>query len=503
MWEQIQANKRWSRLLLTLMFLLMVGMGCALGVLIAPPRDEFDRTWLLLGLGFGCVVFIIQYAIYASAPQFVLFSGMNAQEISKEDLPVLVNVVEEMTIAAGLKKPPRVYVIHEAAPNAFAFGRGEQASVAVTTGLLELVNRDELQGVVAHEIGHIRNRDIDFMTLAAVMLGTIVVLGDISFRLLAQGGAGSQRRSSRSSSRSSGGGFEIVILVVALVFVVVAPFVAQLLYFASSRRREYLADASAAVFTRYPEGLASALEKLAAAPLRMAQVNRAVAPLFIVNPLQRLDADSLFSTHPPIHKRIQILRSMAGASLQHYEQAARKVLGRSILKRSETEGETPQPIAKPTTVEQVPVAAMAGASDIIRARAGYRILPCPGCGLTFKVPASVTAEQIPCPRCGQKVHVPPPGTIVAMPQPTRESVGQSAAVSDSASLAPAAVGAPLTSETPQRAAQPVTLVRRPNQWQTLNCPVCGQKIQISPAFRAPKLPCPQCHTVLLLTEEVA
>ena len=215
---------------------------------------------------------------------YLAMSG--ARKVTKDDLPVLYDVVEEMTIASGLPKVPDIYVIDDAAPNAFATGRKpETASVAVTSGLLKALNRDELQGVVAHELGHIRNRDILLMLFAGVMAGAIVMLAEVGLRGMWFSGG---RRSRRSND--SGGGGAAIIMLVAVVLMILAPIIAQLIYFAISRKREYLADASAAAYTRYPEGLASALEKIAAAPAEQLRgANRANAPMYIVNPLQAAD----------------------------------------------------------------------------------------------------------------------------------------------------------------------------------------------------------------------
>ncbi|MGC8741444.1 MAG: M48 family metalloprotease [Candidatus Sumerlaeaceae bacterium] len=502
MWEQIAANKRRSAFLLTLLFILMIALGLVIGLIFAPPKDENDQQWAVIGFIIGGIVFLIQYSVYALSPQTVVFSGFQVQEVKKEDIPQLINVVEEMTIASGLGKMPRVYLIFDQAPNAFAFGRGEKASVAVTTGLLEMLDRDELQGVIAHEIGHIRNRDIDFMTLAAVMLGTIIVLSEIAYRALYVGARIGGRSSSRSSRRSSGGA-EAIILLAALVFMVVAPLIAQLLYFASSRRREYLADASAAIFTRYPEGLARALEKIAYSPRKMAQVNKAVAPLFIVNPFKSLNADSIFSTHPPVEKRIRILRSMAGASLTDYQQAAQRVLGRPILRSRSAEESASQSMRAPQHVaETIGAAAVLAASDLHRMLGGYRMVTCPLCGLTIKVPPTHEAETMTCPRCGHVIALPPPGVVATDISKVGgsglgrwdQAATRSHSIEETSVPTVAAEAAPAIPP-----AQDVMLpvARQRGRWQKLDCPICGQTIQLSPAFSARWIRCPKCHSKLM------
>ena len=296
----------------------------------------------------------------------VLLSSAGAMRIHKQDAPQLWNVVEEMTIAGGLKRPPRVYVIDSSAPNAFAVGRKpEKAAIAVTSGLLKRLNRDELQGVIAHELAHIQNLDVRFMTLASVMVGAIVLVSDVFLRSLWYGAG---RGSRRSSSSKGGGQAQLVFLAIAILMAILAPIAAQLLYFACSRRREYLADACAARYTRYPEGLASALEKIAARAGTKRNVCRPLAPLYIVNPLQARKAIGLTSTHPPTQARIAILRAMAGgAGYQAYEAAYRQVVGKAgkcLSQRTLSEQED-VPIRKPTPEPDKKKAAVERAQDAL------------------------------------------------------------------------------------------------------------------------------------------
>ncbi len=246
-----------------------------------------------------------------------------AIKIGPDDHPRLYNVVEEMKIASGLEKMPDVYIIDDPALNAFATGRDpNKASVAITSGLLEKLNRDELEGVIGHEMSHIKNRDVLLMTLCGVLLGTIVILAWYGSRALFFSGGGT-RRSSRG-----GGQAQLIIFAVAIILMILAPILAQLIYFAISRKREYLADASSALYTRYPEGLASALEKLGAATGQLKSANQATAPMYIVNPFRQQGraATDLTSTHPPISERIRILRTMAGgASYADYDKAYQQV----------------------------------------------------------------------------------------------------------------------------------------------------------------------------------
>jgi len=272
----------------------------------------------------------------------------------------------------------------------------------VTTGLLARLNRDELQGVIAHEIGHIRNRDILFMTLLSVMAGAIVILADVAARALLYGG----RVRTRSSSRSGGGG---IIIVVALVAAVLAPLLAHLIYFAASRRREYLADASGALFTRYPEGLASALEKISGSPVRLKPPSRALAPLYIVNPLHdsARALDSPFATHPPVRKRIAVLRAMGQtAGFAEYQQAFEHVAGKGKLIPASALREAAPVEARAAAAEPErpadPAARAREAMDTMWAASGYAFLACP-CGVKLKVPPSRRGKPVDCPRCGRSL----------------------------------------------------------------------------------------------------
>ena len=370
-----------------------------------------------LGLAFdsavaGLVIAILLWVILSLVAYFqgdsILLGMSRAKKIRPDDHPRLFNVVEEMKIASGLEKMPDIYIIDDPALNAFATGRDpNRASVAITSGLLQKLNRDELQGVMAHEISHVKNRDVLLMAMCSVLLGTIVLLAYYGSRFLFLGGRTGSRR---SSSSGGGGGAQLIILVVALVFIILAPIFAQLIYFAISRKREYLADASSALYTRYPEGLASALEKLAASTEQLKSANQATAPMYIVNPFRKkgLKASDLTSTHPPISERVRILRAMAGASFNNYDQAYRQVRG----------GKGVIPAAS-LTAETVPIATIklegeAGeANDIERTRdtsdvmwrlSNYKTITC-DCGAKLRVPPNFKEPQIKCPHCGRTHQV--------------------------------------------------------------------------------------------------
>lgn len=298
MYDAIAANRRNTFLLIAVTVAVLMLVGYALGLYWGLGEG---------GLFIAGIVALLWVAISYFNGDSILLSASRARQIQKPDNPKLFNVVEELTIAAGLPMP-KIYIIEDSAPNAFATGRDpEHAAVAITTGLLEKLDRAELQGVMAHELAHIQNRDILYATLIGAMAGAIILVSEIFLRSL---------RFVRSSSHSRGkgkqGGGAALIIVLGLTLAVLAPIIARLLQLAVSRQREYLADASAALMTRYPEGLASALEKIARDPDKLDVASRATQHLYIVNPFEkdRWSLDSLWSTHPPLEERIKRLRAM-------------------------------------------------------------------------------------------------------------------------------------------------------------------------------------------------
>jgi len=302
--DMIARNKRNSVILMTLMVALLLLLGVVFG-------GAFDA------LEFGVALALIVGAIWlliawnAGAGALMAFSG--AKEIEKKDYPQLFNVVEELSIAAGLPMP-RVFVIETDAPNAFATGSDPQhAAVAITTGLLNKLNRDEVQGVMAHEIGHIRNFDIRYTMLMAMLAGAIVMLSEVFLRMMWFSGGG---RSRRRSNREGGGNAQVVFMLIGILLAILAPLLTTLIRLALSRQREYLADASAVEFTRNPGGLMSALAKISGDSAPM-EVSKVTAPLYIVNPKLGLrgGGSSLFSTHPPTQERIARLQGLNGSGI--------------------------------------------------------------------------------------------------------------------------------------------------------------------------------------------
>jgi len=299
MYEQITRNK-WKSFFLILFFLCLIfAISWAFGEVTG-----LGNMGLVIA---GIIAVAMTFGSYYASDKIVLAIS-RARPVKKEDYPYLYNVVEGLAIAAGLPKP-RCYVIDDTAPNAFASGRNPENSViVVTTGLLQKLDRAELEGVIAHEMSHIKNYDILVQTLAVVMVGVVALLSDWTLRTFFWGGG---RR--RSKDRSSGGGNAgQILIVVALVLAILSPIIAQLLRLAISRKREFLADANGALLTRYPPGLASALKKLSADREPLEAANKATAHMYIVNPLKNIKGrmNKLFSTHPPIEKRIAELEKM-------------------------------------------------------------------------------------------------------------------------------------------------------------------------------------------------
>lgn len=398
MWEWARSNRIRSALLVSGMGILLLAVGYFLGLAF------FDN-----GIG-GLVIALVIWAILNLVGYFqgdsILLASAKAKKIEKQDHPRLYNVVEEMKIASGLEKMPDIYIIDDPALNAFATGRdSKRASVAITSGLLQKLNRDELQGVIAHELAHINNRDVLLMAMCSILLGSIVILAWYASRFMIFGGMGRTRRSS-----SGGDASQLIILIVAIVLMILAPIMAQFIYLAISRKREYLADASSALYTRYPEGLASALEKLAASTHQLKSANKATAPMYIINPFRNkgMAASDLSSTHPPISERIRILRSMSGAAWRDYNQAYSQV-------RNAKEGVVPSALAasggdvslreaKPGPVQDDPdeLHRVRETSDVLWNINKYKEIDCE-CGTRLRVPPKFKAAQVRCPHCG-RIH---------------------------------------------------------------------------------------------------
>jgi heat shock protein HtpX len=301
-YEQIAANKRKTVLLILGAFVLLGAVGYVLG------------WWIWRTGPAGAVIALVVAAVMSIASyrygDRIVLASTRAKEVSPEQEPRLHNIVEGLAIAAGIPKPS-VYVVPEQAPNAFATGRDpSHASIAVTRGLLDTMNRVELEGVIAHELSHVLDRDILVGTIVATLVGAVVLLSEFFLRSWWWGGFRGRR-----GNDSGGGGASALIFALGFALLILAPIAGQVIRFAVSRQREYLADAQGAMLTRYPPGLVSALRKIAAAPHAMRSANNATAHLWLEQP-SRIPGDQtsalerLFSTHPPIQDRIRRLEEM-------------------------------------------------------------------------------------------------------------------------------------------------------------------------------------------------
>lgn len=294
MYNEIAQNKRRTWILVAIMSTLVIGLAALIGAMNGTDA----ATSIVMGTMIATVYSLISY--YASASIALSVSG--AKPIVKEQAPDIFNLVENLCIANG-QPMPAIYIIDDLSPNAFATGRDpEHASIAFTTGILRILNRQELEGVAAHELSHIKNYDIRVMTIVVVLVGLVSLIADVLLHV----------RFGRNNKDN--GNIALVLMLAGIVLAILSPIIAQIIQLAISRNREYLADASGSLLTRYPEGLASALEKIANAATPMANTNRATAHLFISNPAgtetKRSFFTNLFSTHPPIADRIARLRSM-------------------------------------------------------------------------------------------------------------------------------------------------------------------------------------------------
>lgn len=294
MYKEIDSNKHRTILLMGLFLMFVVGLGYVLSI-------YFGNYFILV---IAVIIAIVQALVsyYYSDAISLAVSGAKVAP-KKEPYLELHRIVENLSITAGLPKP-KVFVINDPSPNAFATGRDPQhASIAVTSGLLDMMDKNELEGVIAHELSHVGNYDIRLMTIVVVLVGVVALVSDFFLRYLWWGGG------RRSNDNEGGGQAQLIFFIIAIAFAILAPLFATLMQLAISRKREFLADASGALLTRYPEGLARALEKISKYLEPLKHANRATAHLYIADPFKK-KVIGLFATHPPIQDRINRLRKM-------------------------------------------------------------------------------------------------------------------------------------------------------------------------------------------------
>ncbi|MCF7958121.1 MAG: M48 family metallopeptidase [Phycisphaerae bacterium] len=506
MWELIRANRRKSIILFFVMGLCLAVLGGAIGMFV----DSFyaSRTYsdfhnlthesarsapagpsyaVYIGIAIALGLWMFQSIIAYFFGSKILLSASGATEVTHDVHPQLFNIVEEMKIAANLPVMPKVYIIPQAAPNAFATGiKPENCAIAVTAGLLSKLNRDELQGVIAHEMSHIINRDVLFMTFSGIMLGSIVLISQVFLRGMLYSGGGHGRRYGGGDSKGGGGW---AILIITIVIAILVPILAHLLYYAISRKREYLADASAVRLTRYPEGLASALEVISNSHEELPTANKVTAPMYISNPLAggKQNLSSLSSTHPPILKRIGILRAMSqGADFKTYQNAYARFTtkNKDLIPESSLAESVAVPLRQGTSAGR-PAASRKQSTrdmgDLMRAVNQFAFLGC-ACGLKMKIPPDFKKPSVKCPRCG-KINDLPHTELAAI-----AAMGAEGAFGPQTSQAPAKPT--IKEKTPYYR-------RQGNDWESFKC-VCGNLVQLSPAFSGSQVQCSKCNRKILI-----
>ena len=294
MYSQIDSNKRKTIILIAVFIIIILALGWVFGEL-----SGYGYWGLAIAVGVSIIMSLFSY--YRGDKVALWTSG--AKPIKKEDNPYVYRLVENLCITAGIPVP-KVHIIDDPAPNAFACGRDpEHSSIALTSGLIERLENEELEGVIAHELSHIKNYDIRLMTIVIVLVGIIVLMSDVFIRIRFFG-----RRSDRG-----GGQAGTILFVIGILLMILSPLIAQLIHLAISRKREFLADASGALLTRYPEGLASALTKISQCKQPLKKASNATAHLYITNPFsgRKKFLSKAFSTHPPVEERVKALRGMA------------------------------------------------------------------------------------------------------------------------------------------------------------------------------------------------
>jgi len=298
LYTHIDSNIRKTWFLFVIFLIVIIGLGWVFSYVFE------NQIILIVAVAFS---FLMSFFSYWYSDKIVLAIS-KAKPLQKRDNLELYRIVENLCIAAGLPMP-RIYVLNEPAPNAFATGRNpEKAVIAITRGLLKRLDRSELEGVIAHELSHIGNRDILLSTVIVVLVGSIVMLSDFLLRWTIWGGRGRRR-----SSHGGDGRVQVIMLLVGLIAAILSPLIAKSIQLAISRKREFLADASGALLTRYPEGLARALEKISKDTIPLRVANKATAHIYILSPLKGKQAKGLakfFLTHPPVEERIKRLRNM-------------------------------------------------------------------------------------------------------------------------------------------------------------------------------------------------
>ena len=496
MWELIQANKRKTVFLFIGLGICLVTFGYIVGVYLFKSAQG--------GL-IGIIISLLIWAFMSIKSYFygdsIILSSSRAKPLTKKMHPQLFNIVEEMTIAANLARRPTLYAIPSLTPNAFAVGiKEDESSIVVTTGLLAKLNRSELQGVIAHEMSHIINRDVLYMTFAQTLLSSILLMMSGS----TTNDSSRRHRSYRMSTNKSSGG--VLLLIIGLI----TAGVARMIYFSISRKREYLADATAVRLTRYPEGLASALEKIATDTGNLTVVNKMTAPLYIANPLDKFSS----KTHPPLKERIKILRAICdGANYQHYQRAYNYITNNHSniipeqaldkasfvpLKEIESTASNKQ-VSQPNTAD---LKVERATQNLNRALDDFRFLLC-DCGLKIKIPPGFKRNKVACPRCG-RIH----GLKNASTSPDTVSPYQVSPFDDNpnGTVINEINKEDVSSQTNNQSDVEIkddilTYIREnPDTWDSFLCD-CGHLVQLSPVFKAPTITCKGCGREIKIVDK--
>jgi len=436
MWEQITYNQIMTAVLVIVMAILWIMIGFVVGIIPAfPLRITFTES-CIYGMIAASMIWTIMGLVAYFRGDDIILALSKARKIGTDDIHRLNNIIEEMKIASGLEIIPLMYIIDDPALNAFAVGcRPNKAAIIVTSGLLAKLNRDELQGVIAHETAHIKNRDVLLMTMCSMLLGVMVVLSPL-YAMLYTSGPNKSRMVIKPRGDLTLGLIVLVgclagivwstflpltlispwdtrefrgIVLISLIFwgpifFFAIPLIAHTISSAISRRREYLADATAVLYTRYPEGLASALEKIAASTYQVKSATALTAPLYITNPYREkgMAASDVTETHPPISERIKILRSMARISYTDYDRAYRKLRGtdKSVLPNYAIARTGTAIIRASQRDDTKPLQRARETSNILWAISNYKLINC-ACGTRMRLPPRYNLSEIRCPHCGK------------------------------------------------------------------------------------------------------
>lgn len=497
MWALVRANRLQTALLVAVSLVVSVGMGYALGriagvMLGLGPRVEAG----LIGVEAAIVIWVVITVITYFQGDALILAAAGAEPIEFKDHPQFYNVVEEMALAANLGRMPAPHVIPGQAMNAFATGiHPEHTAIAVTAGALARLGRDQLQGLVAHEIAKIAHRDVLFLSLVSLMTGAVFAraTGRDAFSRnprVARGGVNltTGQRLARALCGS-----------LALFAPVYAVFIAA----GVVRRRVYLADAAAALYTRYPEGLASALHVMSGDPYTLVQANRGIATLCTINPYKKeMGIHTPFllgATHPHTKDRVSILRRIhGGVSLGAYQRAWQDQTGAKGRLMPETAMKAVRPA--PIRAGEDTGAAPAGAAeqwratgDLVRRLHDYLFLGCV-CGMRIKLPPAFARGHVNCPRCGQLCAV--PTAALAASAVTTAAAPEAAPSLHLEDRDPAREAA--ARERALTAAPALTITRTTSGWMTFKC-TCGTLNQLSPSFDAPNTVCPECKAKIAIT----